>query len=682
MSNTLKYRPEIDGLRAIAVVSVILYHAKLLIDGENILSGGYLGVDVFFVISGYLITKLLVDEIRKGTLSFLNFYERRARRILPVLLSVITISFPFAWFSLLPSDFIDYSYQILTSVFSVSNIYFWSQDSYWATDSILKPFLHTWSLGVEEQFYLIIPLMMFVILRFTSLRLSICLLSLCLLSLAFAHVTSQTNTQASFYLLPFRAWELLVGSLLAISANTNRISLRLKDRFPFLPTCGFFLLAVSIFHFDERTTHPSLYTFIPIVGVVAIIHFSNAKDFVTNFLSSRPMTYLGLISYSLYLWHFIIFSFLSHHDLFAGATTKLAAIAGTIVISGISYLSIEKPFRNFLLIPSRIFCYLIAVWISAITVIATIGMKNGFASRVPELVNVPAKPELIENHKWYTNKLGTNQRLILVGDSHIDSIAPAFREWALKNNFNFAKSGFSGCQLILNMNRVDKTNFDLFKNCSVELQKQRMAFLSRTEPSTILLGGRLPLLVEEERFDNTEGGYEGDLSDFLQERNNLLKTKNERQAAIAKNYALTVQTLVDLGHTVVLLYPIPEVGINVPKALHKRIKNNYLGARTIIERTPITTSHEAFKVRNKKSYEILDEIKSSKIARIYPENLFCNSAIKNRCITHNSEVSFYRDTHHLSDHGAKLVLSAFKKLYLKMNKAIVPQHKFQALSCQ
>ena len=150
MTRFITYRPEIDGLRTVAVLSVILYHANFNLFGQNPIKGGFLGVDIFFVISGYLITSILLTGFQTKTLTLANFYERRARRILPILLFIITVSIPLSWFLLLPSEFQQYSWQTLSSIFSDSNFYFWTEDSYWAADSILKPFLHTWSLGVEE----------------------------------------------------------------------------------------------------------------------------------------------------------------------------------------------------------------------------------------------------------------------------------------------------------------------------------------------------------------------------------------------------------------------------------------------------------------------------------------------------------------------------------------------------
>ena len=203
---SIKYRPEIDGLRAIAVIAVVLFHAEFAFTGFDPFKGGYLGVDVFFVISGFLITSIILREVQAGTFTFAHFYERRARRILPALFLVMLVSVPFAWELMLPAAFKDYAASIASSLLFGSNFWFWQGDSYWGEPASLKPFLHTWSLSVEEQFYVVFPIMVLLIWRYAQRALWGTLIVILVTSLVLAEMKSKSSPESAFYLLPALAW--------------------------------------------------------------------------------------------------------------------------------------------------------------------------------------------------------------------------------------------------------------------------------------------------------------------------------------------------------------------------------------------------------------------------------------------------------------------------------------------
>ncbi len=307
----LNYRAEIDGLRAVAVISVVLYHAQIFIFGrDDWFEGGFIGVDIFFVISGYLITRIILKELEQtNTFSFIKFYERRARRILPMLFVVIAVCIPFTWQKLLPIDLIDFAKSALSAIGFGSNFFFYfSTTEYGATSALLKPLLHTWSLGVEEQFYIVVPVCILLIWKFARTSLLTVFIGMLLLSIQFADVMEGRNSELNFFLPFSRFWELLVGSVLAyIELKYGRIKNPLLTQT--LPIIGLFLIVHSILFFDSNTPHPSFETFIPIIGVALILAFCTANDFVGKLLSFKPIVGIGLISYSLYLWHFPIFAF-------------------------------------------------------------------------------------------------------------------------------------------------------------------------------------------------------------------------------------------------------------------------------------------------------------------------------------------------------------------------------------
>jgi len=345
----INYRCEIDGLRTIAVLSVILYHAQIVVFGHDFFKGGFVGVDIFFVISGYLISRILLSELfEKGKISFLQFYERRARRILPISFTVFIASFPLAYKYLLPYQLIEYAQSILSATFFGSNIFFYfTNTQYGAEDSLLQPFLHTWSLGVEEQFYILFPIVLLLAYKFAKNYLVTIIAVLILISLTYADWLSTKNTQLNFFMLTSRLWELGIGSLLAFyELKYGRVKHELLNQT--MPLLGLAMIAYAIVFFNNQTPHPSFITLLPTLGTALIILYSvNTKDLVGKVLSWKPIVGVGLISYSMYLWHYPLFAFARmsdtnglHND------EKYLLILLTFVLSIISYFLIEKPFRN------------------------------------------------------------------------------------------------------------------------------------------------------------------------------------------------------------------------------------------------------------------------------------------------------------------------------------------------
>ena len=333
----MDYRPEIDGLRALAVSSVILFHA-----GFGLFSGGFVGVDVFFVISGYLITTILINDLEKNRFSIVDFYERRARRILPALFFVMLCCLPFAWIWMSPDSLRGFSQSLIAVSFFVSNVLFWRDSNYFDASAEEKPLLHTWSLAVEEQYYLLFPVFLFLAWRFGKNTIFLIILGSALLSYGLSEWASIAFVSGNFYLSPFRVWELLAGTIAAFIVHKHGI-----EQNNTLALGGLIAIICSIFIYDESTRFPSIYALLPVSGVVLLILYAGKNTLAAKILSIRLFVGIGLISYSAYLWH---------QPLFAFARIRLAAEPSFMLMLGLSILSlllatlswkyIEGPFRK------------------------------------------------------------------------------------------------------------------------------------------------------------------------------------------------------------------------------------------------------------------------------------------------------------------------------------------------
>ena len=333
----MKYRAEIDGLRALAVIPVILFHA-----GFELFSGGFVGVDVFFVISGYLITTILINEIDSQQFSIINFYERRARRILPALSFVMLVCIPFAWMWMLPDPLENFGQSLIATTFSANNVLLFLTSGYWDLASEFKPLLHTWSLGVEEQYYILFPIFLLVFWRFDKKVLLLVISTIALVSLALSEWTSRVNPEAGFYLIHTRAWELFAGSIAAFFVQKRGV---LKNNL--LALIGLGLIIFSIFAYDQSTPFPSLYTLVPVCGVVLLILFADSETIAARLLSYKVFVGIGLISYSAYLWHQPLFAFAKiYNKVEPSEFLNVILIFATLVLSYISWMYIEKPFRK------------------------------------------------------------------------------------------------------------------------------------------------------------------------------------------------------------------------------------------------------------------------------------------------------------------------------------------------
>lgn len=337
-----KYRPDIDGLRAVAVLAVLAFHLNL-----GPFDGGFVGVDVFFVISGYLIGLIILTEAESGYFSILQFYDRRIRRILPALFVMLAVTSVVCAWVLLPGPLKTYSQSLIACVLSAANLFFDATTNYFGDPAGTQPLIHTWSLGVEEQFYIFFPLLVMLAHRFFRAHLKLVCLAVAFASFGLGWWLLRSDPTAAFYLPTARAWELMIGVLLAagVIAPTERRMWREA-----IGLAGILMIAVAVFTFDKTTPFPGFAALIPCIGAAAVIHSGAKGDtWVARALSMKPAVFIGLISYSLYLWHWPLIPILNRHLLstFADHTYgKVALLLGAIVVATLSWRFVERPFRG------------------------------------------------------------------------------------------------------------------------------------------------------------------------------------------------------------------------------------------------------------------------------------------------------------------------------------------------
>ena len=340
--NTIKYRPEIDGLRALAVIPVILFHL-----GFSWIQGGFVGVDVFFVISGYLISLIILREQEQGNFTFRAFWIRRARRIIPALASVILASMVAGFFIMFRFDWKALGEQGLSVFALVANFEMWKLASnYWAPAAHETPLLHTWSLAVEEQFYLFYPLLLVTILKFAKQHTFKLILGGTILSFALGLAATWRYPAAAFYLLPTRAWELAAGCLLAISTHNRSAGFPKTRVAPIFAVIGAVIIILSFLCISEDRGFPGYQALFPVAGTLMVIAFASQKCLAGRILASSPVSYLGKISYSLYLWHWPVIVYAHIFKQQSQSVIPLYWVVSiTLTLSIISYHFIEKTTR-------------------------------------------------------------------------------------------------------------------------------------------------------------------------------------------------------------------------------------------------------------------------------------------------------------------------------------------------
>jgi len=670
----LTYRPEIDGLRTLAVVSVLLYHAELYIGRQQFFSGGYLGVDVFFVISGFLITSILLKELQQtGRISITRFYERRARRLLPALLAVTIVSLPLAWHFLLPSELINYSWSVLSSLIFGSNIFWhYSLQEYGAQSSLLKPFLHTWSLAVEEQYYIVFPVLLSLLFsRFRRYLLLVIVVGL-VISFEFSVWMTTRDSSFSFYMLSSRFWELLAGATLAImmSKQTKRLINPISSLSRIASAGGIAMIVWAVICFDFGSHHPGYITLVPVLGTLLVIACAHKDDVVTQILSSRVFVAVGLISYSLYLWHYPIFAFGRIADSTPTWHDKMLWFVLTLLLSVLTYFSLEKPFRDRSKIGLRTFLSVVIAATMLVTLLLGYWVyKEGHSERLPLIIQKALKSDRTDRFATeFGSYLEQNQiaNVFLLGDSHAGILEPEIRK-VLPNTTLIHDLTQGGCPFFPEFDRFDH-GVKSSKKCTSQYQASRQQTIDKYPASLVIVASRFPLYFSGKNFVNRELQGQEELvnlsSEYEFRHSDAPTVPGEQQTEdMVQAFQQGIEALAQAGHTVMLIYPVPEAGENVPAELNRLLQGvepSDVGA--ILTDSPITTSYEDYQKRAGYSFAALDKIDAENIYRVYPHRWLCNTEIDGRCMTHNDIEVFYKDDNHLSAYQRSRLLDEVAKV--------------------
>ncbi len=646
------YRPDIDGLRALAVLAVVLFHYR--VPG---FAGGYVGVDVFFVISGFLITGLILKQRGEGRFSLRNFYERRIRRIFPALFALLAVATIAAAILFFPVSFARFGKSLLATAFFASNFEFWREAGYFDVAGDQKPLLHLWSIAVEEQFYLVFPALLLLIGSWVRWRLAAATLAIFIVSLAVSIWCTRHAPTAGYYLLPSRMWELMLGALLAIGA----VAVPDFGHWRSIACAGgLAMMGYAVFAFNRSTPFPGAAALVPCAGTALVIA-AGESSLVNRVLRLKPIVFVGLISYSLYLWHWPVYVF-ARAALFRAPTAVETAglIALSLALAILSWRYVEQPFRSRHFRWPRPALFRGAGIAMAATAACAVLLvfDQGFPQRFsPEIRAILAEasdhePRIGECFGLTADDvrngrlcpLGANVQqasFLLWGDSHADALIPAVQSVAKRLGRAGLFAGTDSCPPLLGVKRADTAKCAAFNDAVAKIATSKSI---------------REVILEARWAKNAEGSSFGqEPPDRVRLYDDISPGRTERETrdVFYRGLNRTVAALTRAGKRVILVASVPEVGFPVPAVLAR--------ARLADPNAKLTTSATVYRERQKFVFWAFAQMRQRYGAQIiYPDRVLCKAGA---CRIALNGRPLYRDAHHLSVFGAKqlvpLLASAF-----------------------
>jgi peptidoglycan/LPS O-acetylase OafA/YrhL len=666
------YRPDIDCLRAIAVLSVLFFHLKF-----TPFSGGFVGVDIFFVISGYLITRLIYVEISETKkFKYSDFYIRRVRRLFPALFFTLLLCFLLAFLLFSPMHFQRFSGALFHVLLGVPNVYFWQESGYFDVHAIFKPLLHTWSLGVEEQFYLVWPLLLALLLKKNNRPFTIVVfLTLAAFSLLSAYQL-ETKTSLTFFLTPFRIYEFCIGAFLVWAEKHELKKNYVKEIILIL---GLGLVVGGVLAFDKNTYFPSYRALIPCVGTAMIIYAGSANH-VGKLFRIRALVFIGLRSYSLYLIHWPIIVFYSYlKGVPLSLFEKWTIVASSLALASIMYSYIELPYRYRLskgryvdnkAVASR--CGLLAAALLSIT--CSSWVNAGWQWRIETDHSYKASDLLKLNLKlnddrtifcpgWRDVPVGrfcsvgmiddAPAEVLLIGDSHAEALSPGLDYLGKEIHKKIDVWSFPGCPPIWNTYKIYGTSArkPRQKQCKEIIQKWEK-YVKRTNYRFVILAARWAMLFEPEQY----GGMI--LSrDYLVDAKNPIQDVKIARELFRSRLRETVTAILKTGKKVILFSQIPLLARDIGECGNVP---SYLFSTAAIRRrcdSGVTVEEE----RNRLKYTdaLIKSLASRDVLDIIASDYMCDEST---CRTIVQDTVMYRDTNHLSGRGSVVLAEEYKSL--------------------